>query len=556
MALSSELVIHPAVDVLCLGSGGAGVSAAVAARERGVSVALVDKGLIGYGNTRISGGGLIKEDVPDDLYRDMLASGAGLASPEVVRLLCERALTAYTLPLAWGFLLECGADGEIVLRKGGGHSKARLTSGRGLGRSLGNKLRRAVIKSGIATYEEMTAFRLLLDDGRVAAALAYELPTGNVHLFPAGAVVIATGGGGQLYGAHTTNIRMSTGDGYALALAVGAELIDMEQVQFHPFAAALPASAVGTTSGEPSRVAGPRGVLRDGDGDVILENLSQRTRAEIANAIWREMRHGTPSPHGGVYLDLRGNWDADGQPIPPWSPKGVRPVIGFGCGEAAAAGREPFEVMPAAHTIMGGIQCDPAGRSAVPGLYAAGEARGGVHGANRLANMGLAELFILGEVVGETAAQEAEAPTSMHRLAATAREDTARLAAAFGRVGSQYPIHVRDALADVMWTEMGGLRSEEGLSNALVSLERLEGKLPDCGIPSGTSYNMAMLEFLELPMMLTVARAMVVSALARRESRGAHVREDYPALGGAEWVKHVAVRQDSDGLVTSLAEVR
>jgi succinate dehydrogenase/fumarate reductase flavoprotein subunit len=331
-----------------------------------------------------------------------------------------------------------------------------------------------------------------------------------------------------------------TGDGYGLALGAGAELVDMEQVQYLPFGITHPPSLLGAPCGEPV-VAGPFGRLLNRSGDVVLENIMPMTRAQVARAIVEEIGRGGATEHGGLLLDLKPNLESpQGDFFVKALKKAGAPILAVvrkAYGRKAADLEEPWDVLPSAHYNMGGIQTDERCRSSVPGLYACGQAQGGVMGGNRLGSTSLTEIFVFGKRAGRTATREASGRHfAKEKLA---REPLERLRALRGSRGTHRPIHLKRTLQRLMWEQVGPLRDAAGLEDALRGIERIEKQARDLEICEMGRCNTEVTDATELPHMLATARAIALSALGRTESRGAHVRSDFPERDDTGPVKNM-----------------
>jgi fumarate reductase (CoM/CoB) subunit A len=364
---------------------------------------------------------------------------------------------------------------------------------------------------------------------RVTGVIAYDMIEGRFMDIGASSVVLATGGAGWLFHPNTDNLKTVTGDGYSLALRAGAGLVDMEQVQFLPLSVVYPKSMRGVFAGEPSRTSGPKGVLRDGDGALLLEGLNRRTRDELSNAVFQAMRDGPVTEHGAVLLDLRGNNE-----LPSGSPELAgwkRPTgaVRQAYGRDVFFGHEPMEIMPTVHHLMGGVATDIHGRSEIPGLFAAGEARGGLHGANRLGGVALLDILVFGRHAGKAAAayaQSSEVGAPPPNIGAEALAET--LGAAQSREKGERAGDLRRELMDAVWHGMGGARNNERGKTALAKVREVGQRMDNCAVTPQKSWNLDALDFLELNMMVPSAEAILLASELRRETRGAHVRDDMP----------------------------
>ena len=525
----------PAFDVVVVGGGGAGAAAAIAASRLGARVALLSKEPAGYGDTRIAEGGFTypgrsERDSPELLVNDIMMGGELLSDPLLARTMAEDAESAILDLESFGYLIRRDQDGVVsrkVAKRAGGHSVGRTVDGSGRGVNMGVALRAACARAGISVLEEVMAVRLIRDGARVTGVTTYDLVSGAWLTLQAGAVVLATGGTGWLYYPHTDCVRSATGDGYALALQAGAELIEMEQVQFLPFALTHPAFMLGIYCLESSH-AGPHARLLDGDGQVILEGIDRMTRADVTRVMARAIRAGRTGSHGGVFLDLSPNLRHENGRA---AHDRLIALGGFGAvrraqGQKAYAWQEPVEVLPTAHYHMGGVRTDSDGSSRVPGLYAAGAVQGGVHGGNRLGSMALTEIIVFGRRAGAAAAREALARGMPPDQPEPEPPET--LATLPGRAGRHRPLELVCRLQRAMWDHVGPLRDEDGLRAGLAEIDRIEADAADLAVAPGGRCNADMRDALELSLMLPTARAIAHSALMRRESRGAHLRDDFP----------------------------
>jgi succinate dehydrogenase/fumarate reductase flavoprotein subunit len=534
-------------DVVVIGAGGAGITAAAAAARAGARVAILSKEPLACGNTRIAFGGLSAAgvspgDSAQELFQDLMAGGEGLGRPELVRLLAETSSAAVSIAEGLGHLFRRDSEGDIKGRavgQTGGHRFNRTVSSPGQGVALGQALRSAAFRSGVDLLEETVAFRLLVED-RVQGLMAFRLRDGEVLALAAGAVVMACGGAGWLYYPHTDCLRPSTGDGFALALEAGAELIGMEFMQFLPFAATHPDSYMGIFLGEPT-TAGPQGRLINGKGQVVLTNMMRLTRAQVARVLAQEMNAGNTTPHGGLTLDLSPNLETP-QGRAAWSKLrelGLLDQVKAIYGERAFRWEEPWDVAPTAHFSAGGILVGQDCQSRVPGLFAAGETAGGAHGADRLGGMALTEVFVFGEKAGQEAATYAGGLPSPDPDPVEVEKESQRVASLLGRRGSQRPIALIERLQQLMWQKVGVVRTEEGLGQALEAIRGMKKETSDLSVAPYRVFNTELAEALELGMMLVTAEAMARSALERRESRGGHIRLDFPERNDQEWRKNI-----------------
>jgi succinate dehydrogenase/fumarate reductase flavoprotein subunit len=345
-----------------------------------------------------------------------------------------------------------------------------------------------------------------------------------------------------------------TGDSYGLALRAGAELVDMEQIQLLCFGATHPSSMIGIPLGEPA-MAGPFGKLYNNKGEVICEDMMTKTRAQVANAMMEEIHQGGATEHGGLLLDLKPNVDSE---IGEFYVSTIRDVAGpfielirRAYGEKASNFEEPWDVLPTVHYFMGGVKTDEWCRSSIPALYACGQAQGGVMGGNRLGATSLTEIFVFGKRAGKTAAKEA----GQRQLTdeAVIKEPIDKLASLPGSKGTYRPIHIKRLLQKLMWTYVGARRDDSGLAKAIEEIGTVKKQAKDLSISHVEHYNTEVADAIELSHMLASAEAMALSALERKESRGAHVRSDFPEPEKG-LVENIVVKMKGSGYEIRLTE--
>jgi succinate dehydrogenase/fumarate reductase flavoprotein subunit len=538
-------------DVLVVGSGGAGVTAAVEAANAGASVTIISKEPLGYGDTRISLGvmstspDISSGDSEEQFAEDMIRGGEGLNDPRLVRVLVSEALEATATFETFGHIFDRDHDGKLKRHEipPGGHSASRAIGSPAAGISMGHVMRSAAARADLDVLEETVCSELLVQDGEVVGATAVHMPSGDPVVLLAKSTVIAAGGAGSLYYPHTDCMPSVTGDSYGLALGAGCELVDMEQVQYLPFGITHPPSLLGAPCGEPV-VAGPFGKLLNNKGELVLENIMPMTRAQVARSIVEEIGRGGATEHGGLLLDLRPNLASpQGEFFVRTLKKAGAPILSVvrrAYGRKAADLEEPWDVLPSAHYNMGGIKTDEWCRSSVPTLYACGQAQGGVMGGNRLGSTSLTEIFVFGKRAGRTAAREARSREYAEEK--LARGPLEKLQALRGARGTHRPIHLKRALQRLMWERVGPLREATGLEDALEEISSIEQQSRDLRISEIRRCNAEVADALELPHMLATARAIAMSAIGRTESRGAHVRSDFPDRDDAGPVKNMVVR--------------
>jgi succinate dehydrogenase/fumarate reductase flavoprotein subunit len=548
-------------DVLVLGAGGAGLTAALHAADASsaLRVTVVVKGLLGRaGCTRMVQGGynavLTEPDSLEAHLLDTLAGGGWINDQELVwTLVTEAPGRVLELESRYGCLFDRTPTGRIHQKPFAGQSHDRtIHKGDLTGIEIMNRLTEQVLaRPNVAALEECRAVELLRDDGgRAAGALLLDMRAGTFVAARAKATLLAMGGGPTMYRVIACSADKSA-DGIALAYRADLPLRDMEMVQFHPTGLVIPGSLMtGALLEEGLRGAG--GHLRNGRGERFMERYDARrmersTRDLVSRASFLEVVEGRGTPNGGVWIDV----SHLGAEVVERSFRGmVRRCRDFGRDLA----RGPVEVGPTAHFMMGGVVVDPACRTAMEGLFAAGEDTGGVHGANRLGGNGVAESTVFGGIAGDTIAAFVEG-RALPRLPAAALKPLAEaLTAPFARAGGPALYDLQAELRDVMWERAGLVRDAESLAGALGALERIEAGLDAVGVAGDPSMNTAWQDWLSVRNQALAARLIASSAAARRESRGAHYRRDFPAPS-PEPLFTIRVRRGEDGPVITTAPV-
>jgi succinate dehydrogenase / fumarate reductase flavoprotein subunit len=578
-------------DVLVIGAGGAGLRAAIEASAAGASVGLVCKSLLGKAHTVMAEGGVAAAmaNVDDrDSWRvhfaDTMRGGQYLNNWRMAELHAKEAPDRVKELEAWGAVFDRTKDGRILQRNFGGHRYPRLAHvGDRTGLEMIRTLQDHGVHQGIQVYMEHTITRILKEGGRVAGAFGYDRERGYLRVFRAKAVVFATGGIGRAY-KITSNSWEYTGDGQALAYEAGAELMDMEFVQFHPTGMVWPPSVRGILVTEGVR--GEGGVLRNKDGrrfmfDDIPENYKAQTadseeegwkytqgdknsrrppelltRDHVARKIMKEVREGRGSPHGGVFLDIA--WIKSRLPGGAEHIKKKLPSMYHQFKQLADIDitAVPMEVGPTTHYIMGGIRVDgDTQMSNVPGLFAAGECAAGLHGANRLGGNSLSDLLVFGKRAGEFAAKYARESGGVHvsedEVQAAARAALAPFEgganAGAGAEGGEGAYKIQYALQDVMQSKVGIVRNEADMRAALGEIHALGDRAAKVAVAGNREYNPGWHTALDLQNMLICAEAVATCALERKESRGGHFREDFPEKDPAAGKFNLIVKKGPDG---------
>ena len=526
-------------DVLVVGAGGAGLRAAIEALGQGASVGVVSKSLLGKAHTVMAEGGIAAAMANVDSsdgwkphFRDTMRGGKLLNNWRMAQLHAQEAPDRVKELEQWGALFDRTEDGRILQRAFGGHTFRRLCHvGDRTGLEMIRTLQDRGVQMGFDVYMECTIVRLLTDGGRVAGALAYWRETGRFVVFKAKSVVMATGGIGKAWPV-TSNSWEYTGDGMALAYQASAELMDMEFVQFHPTGMVWPPGVQGILVTEAVR--GEGGILRNKNGERFMERYDPKrmelsTRDVVARSIYTEVKEGRGTEHGGAYLDISHK--------PAEYVKKKLPSMYHQFKELAdvdiTAG--PMEVGPTLHYMMGGIRVEAeTAQSSLPGLFAAGEAAAGLHGANRLGGNSLSDLLVFGRRAGLAAAQHAKQTPAPNLDEEQISAGETEALSAFQRQGGENPYAVHRDLQKVMQNLVGIYRVREDMEKALIELAKLKERAAHTSVEGSRMFNPGWHMALELKSMLTVSEAVTRSALTREESRGAHSRIDFPELS-AEW---------------------
>ncbi|HSQ29483.1 MAG TPA: fumarate reductase/succinate dehydrogenase flavoprotein subunit [Gemmatimonadaceae bacterium] len=570
-------------DVLVIGAGGAGLRAAIEAAAHGVSVGLVCKSLLGKAHTVMAEGGMAAAmaNVDDrDNWRvhfaDTMRGGQYVNNWRMAELHAKEAPERVNELEAWGALFDRTPDGRILQRNFGGHRYPRLAHvGDRTGLELIRTLQDHGIHQGLDVHMECTVLTLLKDGDRVAGAFAYDRERGRFRLFRAKAVVVATGGIGRAY-KITTNSWEGTGDGHSLAYHAGAALQDMEFVQFHPTGMIWPPSVRGILVTEAVR--GEGGILKNRDGRrFMFDNVpdlykSQTadapeegwrytqgdkdarrppellTRDHVARMIVREVREGRGSPHGGVFLDIA--WIKEKIPKSEEHIKRKLPSMYHQFMQLAGVDitKEPMEIGPTTHYVMGGIRVDgDTQMSTVPGLFACGECAAGLHGANRLGGNSLSDLIVFGKRAGEYAAKFAAQNRAVGVDEAQLKAAEREAVLPFERESNDGPYQVQDALQETMQDLVGIVRAQHEMEEALSRLETLKERARCVGVRGNREYNPGWHTALDLRNLLTVSEAITRSAIERKESRGGHFRDDFPDKDPAYAAFNFVVRKGADG---------
>ena len=521
-------------DVLIIGSGGAGCRAAIEVSNQGKNPLIVSKGLsFRSGCTGMAEGGynaafgfVDPEDSFEAHIKDTLKGGSYLNDPKLVDILVNESPDRLRDLEEYGALFDRGESGELNQRPFGGQTYRRTCfQGDRTGHEIITALKEEIIKREIPTVDEVMITSLILDNResmmpKVIGAIGLDLKDSSTIFFQAKAIILATGGAGQLYPVSSNTVQKN-GDGFALAWNVGADLIDMEEVQFHPTGMVYPDSRKGTLVTEAVRAEG--GKLFNSEGERFMAKYDDRmelaTRDVVARSIYTEIIEGRGSEHGGVYLDVS-HLDPD------YIDEKLETMVLQFEDVGVDIHKEAMEVAPTAHHHMGGVRIDEDGRSSVENLFACGEVCGGVHGANRLGGNALADTQVFGRRAGLAAALNCEIANFEYNLKDIEAEEN-RIKSLI-KEGTIKPQDMKKDIQKLMWEKVSIVRNETNLKEALKTLLEMKKNLKNLDVKDRKQYNSSLVTALEVINMVEVCILIVKSAILRRESRGAHFREDFP----------------------------
>ena len=546
-------------DVLVIGAGGAGIRAAIAATERGLSVGVLSKSLLGKAHTVMAEGGIAASAAnvdPDDNWQthfmDTLRSGKFLNNWRMAEIFAKEApLRVYELE-QWGALFDRTAEGKISQRPFGGHTYRRLCHiGDRTGLEMIRTLQEKLLATEAKVYMETTATKLFKKDGRVVGALGYTREAGKFIHFKARAVVVATGGWGRIYKV-TSNSWEGTGDGCILAYDAGAELVDMEMVQFHPTGMVWPPGVRGLLVTEGVR--GEGGVLRNSEGERYMEHydaekMELSTRDVVARANYTEVTEGRGSEHGGVYLDITHLGYSGIMKKLPTMYEQFKNLADIDIS------KEPMEVFPTIHYTMGGIKVDAETcESSVPGLFAAGEVAGGLHGANRLGGNSLSDLLVFGCRAGEGAAEYVKSNGYSTEIEAseidTEKKRVLEPLERPERDDNENPFHIQQEIQEAMMEHANLMRNEESLQEGLEKILELKDRLPNVKVKGSTLFNPGWHAAQDVGYLAQISEIILRTALERTERRGAQWRLDYDGPDEELGKINFIVKKDEQGGVS------
>ena len=532
-------------DVLIIGSGGAGSRAAIEVDDAGLKATIVSKGLsFRSGCTGMAEGGynavfktVDKEDSIDAHIHDTLKGGSYLNDEKLVEILVNESPKRLIDLENYGALFDRQESGEIDQRPFGGQTYRRTCyQGDRTGAELLNALKEEIIKRDIECIEEVMVTSLVTDNDQVIGATGLDLKDSSLIYFQAKSVILASGGAGQLYPV-TSNTFQKNGDGFAMAYRAGANLVDMEQIQFHPTGMVAPESKKGVLVTEAVRAEG--GKLINSEGERFMkkyapEKMELATRDVVARSIYREIQEGRGSPNGGVYLDISHLHDD-------YIIEKLETMVLQFENVGIDIKNEPIEVAPTAHHFMGGLKINTDASTNLKNLFGAGEVCGGVHGANRLGGNALADTQVFGKIAGESAskaAKDIELKTNDEQV----KEEASRIESLI-KEGSIKPRKFKENIKKLMWDKVSIVREEKTLNEALKELLYMKKELENLDVGNNTQYNADLVTALEVINMVEICILTVKSAILRRESRGAHYRSDFPKTND-EWKKSIVINKE------------
>ncbi len=539
-------------DVLVIGAGGAGLRAAIEASGAGTNVGLICKSLLGKAHTVMAEGGaaaaLAHMDGKDNWeahFHDTILGGKWMNNWRMAEILAKEAPERIRELERWGAVFDRTEDGKIHQRPFGGHTFNRLAHvGDRTGLEMIRTLQDRGVHQGIDVFMEWTVTHLLKSDGRVVGALAYKRETGKFAVFKAKATILGTGGIGKMFKV-TSNSWEYTADGHNLALEAGADLIDMEFVQFHPTGMVWPPGVKGILVTEAVR--GEGGILRNAEGGRFMENydaerMELSTRDIVSKAIYNEVKEGRGTEHGGVWLDI------SHQPADYIIRKLPSMYHQFKDLADVDITKSPMEIGPTMHYIMGGVKVDPeTAMSTVPGLFACGEVAGGMHGGNRLGGNSLSDLLVFGKRAGKGAVEFVEShPEAISIDEKQVDAGMKVLLAPFESDGKETPYDIQFELQDMMSSQVGIMRVADDLKAAVARFPELNERASKVRVEGSRNYNPGWHLSHDLHNMLRVAEVVARCALQREESRGAHTRLDFPDTDVEKWQNLTSVSSCSE----------
>lgn len=558
--MKQNAFIRHSFDIVVIGGGASGALAAISAKRSGAKVAFITKesALVG-GATVMAGGGtsvtMSESDSGAVFFDDIMKSGQQINNPKLVHLVADNCLNSLYNLENCDFLLDRkdleknGSASMQTVKQGEGHKHPRAYLDRREALGFCHGISKTIMRNEIDVFAETIAVKILTSGGRAGGVIAYNLATGDYLIFTSKAVILAAGGIGALY-EESTNSAVLTGDGYAMAFDAGAELVDMEMVQFMPLTFPYPKIRRGKIIGMCSLL-GPDVKLYNGEGNRYMhkydpERKEFSTRDIVARGNYTEIKEGRGTPNKAIIVDNR---DYKPEMLKRW--KDTMPFRYRQCcqtyGDDAGNWKETFESIPSQHFFMGGVKIDEHMATTVPGLFAVGEVSGGVHGANRLSGVAFAEIFSLGPVVGKEAAAYAKTCTAPEWTGAEIGLEVDKLEAKV-KYADEGVRPFEQQIQHVMSACLGPVRNGDELTEAVEKFESMQDLLDSVVVASQDKlYNREKMEALELPLMLNTAYMIASAALERKESRGSHYRTDYPDKNDAEWRQNIVLKKGKDG---------
>jgi len=535
-------------DVLVIGAGGAGSRAAIEAANHNVRITLISKELLGKAHTCMAEGGynaaLANVDTSDNWqvhFKDTVVGGAWLNNQRLVEILVKEAGDRIFDLEDYGAVWDRTPEGKIMQRPFGKQTYRRTCyAADRTGHEMMQTLVEEVRRRNLDVLDEIFVTSLLKSGGRAAGAVAIDFKSGDFLVFKAKATVLASGGAGRLY-RITTNAAQDTGDGYAAAYRIGAKLVDMEMIQFHPTGMVYPESHKGQLVTEAVR--GEGGLLFNTGRERFMQRYEPKLmelagRDVVARSIATEILEGRGTPQGGVYLDVS---HLPANAIEERLPSMLRQFLDVG----VDIRKEPMQVAPTAHHFMGGVQINEKAETHIPGLYSAGEITGGIHGGNRLGGNALADTQVFGRLAGENAAEYAKRNPLPIIDKKQVNSEVKRAGKFLRKREGMRPVEIKSRLTSLMWDKVGIFRTGKEMQEAMVEVERMkQEELPQlCVTDNKTRCNREWIEALEIENLVLVAEMAAKAALMRTESRGAHYRRDFPKTDNQSWFLNIIIEQ-------------
>jgi len=535
-------------DVLVIGAGGAGARAAIEAANHNVMVTLLSKELLGKAHTCMAEGGVnaafANVDPPDHWevhFKDTIEGGAWINNQKLVEILTREACDRIMDLEEYGAIFDRTPEGKIMQRPFGKQTYRRTCyAADRTGHEMMVTLTEEIRRRDVDVMEEVFVTNLLAKDNQIQGAVGISFKTGSLLVFKAKATILASGGGGRVY-KITSNAAQDTGDGYAVAYHAGCRLLDMEMVQFHPTGMVFPESHRGCLVTEGVR--GEGGLLKNIKGERFMQRYDAKRmelagRDVVARANATEILEGRGTEHGGVYLDVTY--------LPPHIieerlPTMLEQFLDVG----VDIRKEPMEVAPTAHHLMGGVEINENAETTLKGMYAAGEIAGGVHGGNRLGGNALADTQVFGKRAGENAAMFAKKSSMPIIDRSQVEKEANKISTILERKEGIRPHEIKNRLQTLMWGKVGIFRTGQELQEAVQSIEEMKAKdLPRLFVmDKHTRYNKELIETFEIENMLTIAEMIAKAALMREESRGAHFRKDFPKTDNKNWFANIYIQK-------------